>query len=355
MKIGKRRYAIGKTRRCRWPLFAALIGIALLGLFVAGAFFARGYYNSNLEPVSSTSNETKEIVIKSGALAPAIAKQLHAAGLIKNEPVFLWFVKTKGASDKILAGTYRLQPNLSTPEIVNIITKGKVATDLFTILPGQRLDEIRESLIKAGFSADDVDRALLPQTYLNNPALVDNPNATSLEGYLYPESFQKSSITQPEDIVRGSLKEMQDALTPDIRAAFASKGLSVYQGIILASIVQREAYRQDDRDKVAQVFLSRLARGMRLESNPTADYGAIIAGATPSILYSSPWNTYEINGLPPTPISNVNMSALQAVANPASTDYLYFVAGDDGTTHFSHTLQEHEALTRQYCTILCGN
>lgn len=331
-----------------------IIGLIVAGLLFVGIVLVRQHYSANLQPVSSSS-ATKEIVIKPGTLAPAIAAQLYDAELIRSEPVFLWYVKSKDASDKILAGTYSLKPSMSTPEIVAIITDGKVSTDLVTILPGKRLDQIRDDLIDAGFSATSVDRAFQPRLYKNNPALVDKPASASLEGYLYPESFQKDSTTTPEDIVEGALKEMSDRLTPEIRSGFAAQGLSVYQGIVLASIVEKEVSRQDDRAQAAQVFLSRLAMDMRLESDVTAHYGAYLDGVRPSVSYSSPYNTYEIDGLPPTPISNVTSSSLLAVAKPASTDWLYFVAGENGNTYFSRTLAEHEALTAQYCGSLCEN
>lgn len=355
MKVHKRRYFLGtKQRQRRWPLRVVMVALVASLVLMGGMVFVRQYYAENLKPVSA-STESKEIIIKPGTLAPAIATQLHEAGLIRSKNAFLWYVKSKNASEKILAGTYRLQPSLSTSEIVSILTKGKVATELVTILPGQRIDQVRETLITAGFSAASVDRALQPKLYKDNPALVDKPDSASLEGYIYPESFLRNSSTRPEDIIEGSLNEMNGKLTPEIRAAFAARGLSVYEGIILASIVEQEAFKQEDRNQVAQVFYTRLAAGMRLESDPTAKYGAILAGAKPSVSYSSPYNTYEIYGLPPTPISNVSNSSLLAVAKPANTDWVYFVAGDDGTTHFSRTLAEHEALTEQYCTTLCGN
>lgn len=111
--------------------------------------------------------------------------------------------------------------------------------------------------------------------------------------------------------------------------------------------------KEDDRPLVAQVFLRRLQVGMPLGSDPTAFYGAIIAGQEPSLPYDSPYNTRMHGGIPPGPISNVAEGSLRAVAFPADTDYLYFVAGDDGTTHFSRTLKEHEELTRKFCTELC--
>jgi UPF0755 protein len=131
------------------------------------------------------------------------------------------------------------------------------------------------------------------------------------------------------------------------------RGLSMHEGIILASIVEQEVSTPEDRAKVAQVFYNRMKRGMLLQSDVTAFYGAHILGVSPSTHVDSPYNTYVHPGLPVGPISNVSATSLQAVANPANSDYLYFVAGDDGTTYFSHTQAEHEALVRQYCIKLC--
>ena len=147
---------------------------------------------------------------------------------------------------------------------------------------------------------------------------------------------------------------MKKRLTPDVRAAFTKKGFTVHQGVILASIVEQEVSNTTDRPVVAQVFLKRLQDGMQLGSDVTAFYGAIIAGKAPSVNYDSPYNTRIHDGMPPGPISNVSTSSLQAVATPANTDYVYFVAGDDGKTYFSHTLDEHEALTEQHCKKLCN-
>jgi len=240
-------------------------------------------------------------------------------------------------------------------DIVAQLTHGHVTTRLVTILPGQRLDQIKQALINDGFAESDVTAALQASAYENSAALVDKPVGNSLEGYLYPDSFQRTSATKAATIVQESIAEMQKHLTPDIRAAFAREGLSTYQGIVLASIVEKEVSTQTDRNQVAQVFLKRLQMGMMLGSDVTAIYGSRLAGQGASLSYDSPYNTLIHTGLPPTPISNVNDSALQAVAHPASTGWLFFVTGDDGTTHFSNTLQEHQALTAQYCHKLCSS
>jgi UPF0755 protein len=226
---------------------------------------------------------------------------------------------------------------MTVSEIVSVLTHGEVATNLVTIIPGKRLDQISERLIADGFSKAEVNAALDPASYAGNPALVDKPEAASLEGYIYPDSFQKTSSTTAKDIISAALLEMRKQLTPDLRAAFAKQGLSTYDGIILASIVEEEVPRPEDRAQVAQIFLKRLREGMKLQSDATKYY----------------FDSYANAGLPPAPISNVTNSSLKAVANPSATNWLYFVSGDDGTTYFSTTYEQHQANIDQYCKERC--
>jgi UPF0755 protein len=257
--------------------------------------------------------------------------------------------------ENLKAGTYSFSPSQSVEEIAGIIAEGEVTTDLVTILPGKRLDQIRASLINSGFKPAEVDEALKPSNYPNHPALVDKPANANLEGYLYPESFQKTAETTPREIIQASLDEMQKRLTPSVRAGITKQGLTVHEGIILASMIDSEVGRKEDKPIVAQVFLKRYRSGMKLESDPTAVYGSVLAGQSPSLAIDSPYNTYKYPGFPPGPIANVTESALAAVITPAATDYTYFVAGDDGKTYFSNTLAEHQVLTKQHCKKLCGN
>lgn len=347
----RKKYQAEKPRQ-RWPKRFLAVLIILVGLLVAGMVGVRLFYNSNLKAVSDSS-DSQTVVVKQGATVDEIAGVLKSKELIRSELVFTLYIRSKQTDNPLIAGTYRLQPNLSTPQIVSILSGGKVATDLITILPGQRIDQIRAGFIKNGFSETEVDAALNPELYKNHPALVDKPAEASLEGYLYPESFQRDAATKLETIITSSLDLMNKQLTPQLRQDFAKRGLSTYQGLVLASMVEQEASNTGDRRQVAQTFLTRISIGMRLESDPTATYGAILDDATPSNSYDSEYNTYKIPGLPPTPISNVSESSLQAVASPASTDWIFFVAGDDGAVHFSKTLEEHQRLTNQYCTKLC--
>lgn len=348
------KFNVNQTRRRRpWlrrVLTAAGIVVLLLAIATAGIW---RFYDANLRPVNSSQTRAQAITIDPGASPSDIANLLKNKGVIRNAWTFERYIQSQGVSSYLQAGTYALSPSQSVPDIVAQLTHGRVSTQLVTILPGQRLDQIRQAFINDGFKPAGVDAAFTPSVYENSPALVDKPVGNSLEGYLYPDSFQRTSATTAKQIVQESIAEMQTHLTPSIRAAFAREGLSTYQGIILASIVEQEVSNQSDRAQAAQVFLKRLSIGMPLGSDVTAMYGSRLAGQGTSLSYDSPYNTLIHTGLPPTPISNVDNSALQAVAHPANTDWLYFVTGDDGTTHFSNTLQEHQALTQQYCHKLC--
>jgi UPF0755 protein len=162
---------------------------------------------------------------------------------------------------------------------------------------------------------------------------------------LYPDSYQKTATTDPRTIVEEALDEMQQHLTTDIRDGFAAQGLTVYQGVTLASIVEKEVSKANERPQVAQVFLLRLKQHVRLGSDVTVLY----AKANNDTSY----DTTSHYGLPPGPIASISDSTLKAVAHPAGTDWLYFVTGDDGTTHFSHTLQEHQQNIDTYCHEKC--
>jgi UPF0755 protein len=334
----------GSVRLSR--IIGLAVVILLVGLLLTVGFIRHSYYQ-NLKPVS-TSQKSQLVTVESGATAADIAVKLKKAGVIRQTWAFEWYVRNHNLRDKLQAGSYYLQPSQSVADIADVLTKGKVATDLFTILPGKRIDQIKAAMVNAGFNPTEVEQAFNPDLYKNHPALVDKPAGASLEGYLYPESFQKHPDTKPSTIINASLDEMQKRLTPDVRAAFTKEGLTVHQGITLASIIEKEVGKPEDRPTVAQVFLLRLSRDIALQSDATTTYGAVLDGKAPTGTYESPYNTYNHAGLPPGPVSNVTNTSLRAAAFPASGDYLYFVAGHDCVTRFSKTLDDHEALIKQY-------
>ena len=326
--------------------------VLLVALLIGGVWWVRSYYIHSLEPVSSS--QTAVIVtIPTGATVNDIGGILQKAGLIRSSRVFSQYIRSQNVQDKLQAGTYSLRPSDGVKQITLILTGGNIVKNLFTILPGQRLDQIKSAMINAGFNADEVEKAFNPALYTSYPALADKPADASLEGYLYPDSYQKIAETKPQTIIGQSLEEMQKHLTTDVRDGFVAQGLTVQQGITLASVVEQEVSKPSDRPIVAQVFLKRLRSGMMLQSDVITKYGDIAAGQAFSLTFDTPYNVYLHAGLPPGPVSNVSEGSLQAVAHPANTDWLYFVSGDDGNTYFSNTLQDHEALVKQYCKKLC--
>jgi UPF0755 protein len=346
-------YSAHRKRR-RLPLRIWVILITLVIISVAGVVISRHVYDLDLQPVNN-SQQTKLFTVMSGASVKEIANQLETVHLIRSSWAFQLYVHSQNSASDLQAGTYALSPSEPMTSIVNTLAGGKVTTKLVTILPGRRIDQVRADLINDGFSPSSVTRALNPATYTGIPVLAFKPtNVNSLEGLLWPDSFEKQPNTDPSVIIRESLIEMGQHLTPTVQAAFASEGLTTYQGLTLTSVILQEVNKPTDQAQVAQVFLSRLKNNMMLGSDVTADYGAIIAGVSPSLSYDSSYNTLVHTGLPPTPISTINATSLYAATHPAGTSWVYFVAGDDGTTYFSTTLQQQQANTAAYCHKLCS-
>ncbi len=341
-----------RKRRGR-ALSVALLGFVFLVVGVlAGSYI---WYTAQLKPISDTSEIQEIITVPVGSTIEDIANQLEDKAIIRSATAFDLYTRFNSSVGSLQAGGYRLSPSMSVQEILSILTSGDVASDLITFLPGQRLDLIMASLItNAGYTREAVEVAFDPAQYNDHPALQDKPVSASLEGYLYPESYLRQAGEPLENIIRQALDQTALQLTDAIRSNIKEQGLTVHQAIILASIVDREVSIVDDKPVVAQVFLRRYREGIMLGSDATALYGAEVAGLDLAIFADTPYNTRLYSGLPPGPISNVSASALAAIANPAKTDYLYFVSGDDGLTYFSNTLREHEAATALHCIELCS-
>ncbi len=338
----------------RVPLKLWLAGTILIVLLVGGVIGIRLYYDANLI-APSTNPKTTILAVPNGATVSQIGQLLQQNGLIRSAWVFDWYVHSVGLGSKLEAGTFALSPSDSTQQIAAIIASGHVAEGTITILPGKTIFQIEDALINAGFSPSDVHNAITPSNYAGLPLFALLPaNLSSIEGLLYPDTFDKTSITKPSQIFTESLNEMNQYLTSTLQAKFAAEGLSVYQAITLASIIQQEVAKPSDMAQVAQVFLTRLSRGSPLGSDVTANYGAVAAGVAPSLSFDSPYNTLIHPGLPPTPIGTISENALLAVANPAPTQWLYFVTGDNGTTYFEATIAQHNADAAAYCHKLCA-
>ena len=180
------------------------------------------------------------------------------------------------------------------------------------------------------------------------------PADATIEGYLYPETYFVTTDSTVEQLFSRTFDEFEKKIKEnDLTTKLQARGFNLYEGITLASIIAKEVTKKDDQYQVAQVFETRLQEGMMLGSDVTYHYAADMLGVERVVNIDSPYNTRLHTGLPPGPIGNFNLQALQAVAEPADGDYLFFVAGDDGTTYFSRTYEEHQQNIQKHCQRLC--
>lgn len=335
----------------KWLLW--LLGVPIFALVIVGGHGAY-WYQKNIQPLDRLDNTTVMITVEEGNTEDSISTLLEQKNIIRSATAYRLYVRINNVQGQMQAGGYELSPSMSVPDIVARFTEGNIALGYITILPARRLDQLEAAFLDAGYSQDEVIKALDPKQYASHPSLADKPASASLEGYLYPETFQVTPSTPLSAIIELSLDETAKVLTPQLKEDLRTRhGLTVHEAILLASIVEREVSNPEDRTKVAQVFLKRYKEGIPLGSDPTALFGAVLFGLEPSVRADTPYNTRIYAGLPPGPINNISADSLRAVAYPADTDYLFFVSGDDGKTYFSYTQSEHEALTAEHCTELC--
>lgn len=327
-------------------IISAIVGILLL---TAGGIWL--WYSNQLSPVDSTNTSKYLINIESGTTPTGIADVLKDKGVIKNQTAFLWYTRIEGVQNSLQAGTYRLSPSESTPEIVDHLTNGNVDTFDITFLPGSTLMENRKVFLDAGYSEDEVNVAF-GKTY-DSPLFDGKPTSSDLEGYIYGDTYKFGAGSSVETILEHIFEAYEKVVADnDLVAKFKAQGLSLYQGITLASIVQRESIGGDEAN-IAQVFYKRLSLDMPLGSDVTYQYIADKLGVARDINLDSPYNTRRYTGLPPGPIAVPGINALKGVANPAEGDYLYFLSGDDDVTYYGRTLQEHERNIVEHCKEKC--
>jgi len=299
--------------------------------------------------------------IESGESTYAITTRLQQAGLISQSQPLRDYLTYSGLDTTIQAGEFELNPHMTIIEIAWALQDATPNEVVFRILPGWRLEEIAEALPTSGleFSSEDfLSFTLQPPANLSiSPSL---PAGASLEGFLFPDRYRlprKIGLTAFIDTV---LLNFQIKVDPQIQQGFEQQGLSLFQAITLASIIQREAVVEDEMPLIASVFLNRLSQGMKLETDPTVQYAlgyhyedqSNPAGSTwwknplslDDLQVQNPYNTYLAPGLPPGPIASPGLSALRAVAFPAKSPYYYFRSACDnsGRHNFAETFEQHQ-------------
>ena len=338
-----------KRKKLKVILWSLGVFILVVALGVTGAF---GWYTLSLEPVSPGNETRTRVEIVFGSSPSQIGQLLEEKKLIRSSNAFDIYTRLTQTRNKLQAGTYSLSPSESTKAIVDHLVAGKVDQFSLTFLPGATLAQNRAGLIAAGYSEREVDTALGKK--YEHPLFAAKPGTADLEGYIYGETYEFNSSSTVEDVLKKTFDHYYEVLTKNnLIEGFQKQGLSLYEGITLASIVQREVPTAKDQKQVAQVFLSRLSVGMMLGSDVTYQYAAKKLGVPPSPSLDSPYNTRKYAGLPPGPIATPGLSAMQAVAAPASGDYLFFLSGDDDVTYFARTDAEHQANIQNHCHKKC--
>jgi len=286
----------------------------------------------------------------------SVIQRLHDEGIIASAEAFRTYLLYSGLDTTLQAGEYRLSPAMTPIEIAHELQDATPDHVTFRILPGWRLEEVAAVLPTSGleFSPEEFLTSVhIPRNgYIFSDQL---PSNASLEGFLYPETYELTRTLTLEGFIRVTLDNFQAHLTPDLQAGFSRQGLDIYSAVTLASMIQREAMVDDEMPMIASVFFNRMAAGMKLDSDPTVQYALGFNKAqntwwtnplsVEDLDIDSPFNTYKYPGLPPGPIDNPGLNALKAVAFPASSPYYYFRAACDGSQRhvFAKTFEEHVA------------
>jgi len=279
--------------------------------------------------------------IQSGESLGRVARRLEQAGLVRSAFATKLLARHSDSEGRLQKGEYELSPHQSPREILDVFVSGRVKTWPVVIPEGLRASEIASRLEEAGIVEADAFMALVSDVELATSLGV---GPASLEGYLFPETYQLPRGVSAETLVTAMVRQFL-RVWQELEPMAREQGLSMHEVVTLASIVEKETGVPGERPLIASVFLNRLRRGMRLETDPTVIYG--IADFDGNLRKqdlldaTNPYNTYRIRGLPPGPIANPGAEALRAVLQPAESDYLYFVSRNDGTHQFSSSYAEH--------------
>lgn len=314
----------------------------LLLLVIPAAGAALAWLASGLMPAKFEGGPAQTVEIPYGSGMRRVASILKQRGLLRDATAFRIWAKLTGGEDEIKAGSYLLDPGMSAPRILGVLTDGREMTVRVTIPEGSTAAEIAAIMDRHGLSEA---RTFLELT--KDPAFVREvvPEAgDSLEGFLFPDTYFFSRTAGAEGAIRMMTARFQQVFTPEMRQRAKEMRRSLREIVTMASIVEEEAMRAEDRPRVAGVFYNRLRIGMPLQSCATVQYA--LGERKERLLFedlqvSSPYNTYIRYGLPPGPIGNPGLASLRAALYPEQTNYLYFVAKPDGSHVFSATYREH--------------
>jgi UPF0755 protein len=287
----------------------------------------------------------KDISFPAGTGIKKLASSLKSAGIIRSSWHFMLVSRLRGSSSRLQAGDYRVNNGMNTTAILQKIVNGEVDFRRFALPEGYSIYQAAELLEQKGiFSRDEFLKASRDPQILSRLGI----RSESADGYLFPATYNITFGSSAEQLVSQMVSRFEKAYAAIESSA---SGLTRHETITLASVIEKEAVSPEEKPLISSVFHNRLRIGMPLQSDPTAVYGVrAFAGKVrkADILRPSPYNTYLNKGLPPGPIGNPGADAIKAAINPAKTDFLYFVARQDGTHQFSRSLEEHNRAVRKY-------
>ena len=297
--------------------------------------------------------ESRTFVISRGETAGTIAQHLQDQGFIRSALAFAYVLYDTGRETSLQSGTYTISPAFTPRELARVFEKAPSEQTVLRIIEGWRLSETAAAVNKAfpSISADEFTKAAVVGQRKNTVLSGLGPDA-SLEGFLFPDTYFFKPTATASQIVDTLLDQFEARVGQTLRQAAVDRKTTIYDIVKLGSIVEREARDRKESPTIAGVYSNRLDIGMKLDADPTVQY-AIGAWREPTLQdleIDSPYNTYRVAGLPPTPICSPGQAALEGAARPAQVPYFYFVAKNDGTGDhaFATTLEEHEANRIKY-------
>ena len=301
-------------------------------------------------PPSNTAS-AKIISIKKGTPLKKVSEMLEQEGIIKNRRFFVFLTTILGKKAKVKAGEYEFHTQMLPLEVFDALVKGQVKRHLVTIPEGYTLSQIAQLLADLNLVEK---KAFLERA--SSPAFIDALGLSqfagpTLEGYLFPDTYHLVRETGPEEVIRMMVHRFKKVFGSDMSGVASEVGFSEREAVILASIIEKETSLSEEKPLVSAVFRNRLRKKIPLQSDPTVIYGIKNFNGNltkEDLLRPTPYNTYRIAGLPPTPICNPGKDSLLAAVHPAPVPYLYFVSKNDGSHHFSCDIEEHNQAVLKY-------
>ncbi|MEX2043544.1 MAG: endolytic transglycosylase MltG [Patescibacteria group bacterium] len=300
------------------------------------------WYRTGLSP---TGTAETVVTVAEGATPDAIARQLKEKDLIRSERVFGWYVRLHGLAPDLNSGRFLLSGKQSAGEVARTLTGKPNAGNQFTIPEGFTQFAIGERLGRLGIADAEEFQELKAADFPGYDFLHGLPEGAGLDGYLFPETYSvPHSGSSAREIATIMLNQFQKEIAP-LRPEIDASEYSLHELITLASIVEEEVKSEEDRRMVADIMFRRLEQGIRLDVDATVRYaldkptGTLTAG---DLATDDPYNTRRFKGLPPGPIANPGLAAIEAVLNPAPSDHLFYLSALDGTTYYAETNDEHE-------------